>query len=130
MSKRIGPVQVLLKEGDPRAAGVSEGMLDTLAEEVRTLVQKCHARAVSLLKENRWHLDSLAQRVLEKETLDEQEIYEAAGLHRSPTPPAEMSTKGLNQSASGNRLVKHEQSGTSPRCTRVEKMDPGSQRER
>lgn len=74
MSKRIGPVQVVLKEGDPRAAGVSEGMLDTMAEEVRTLVQECHARAVSLLKENRWRLDSLAQRVLEKETLDEQEI--------------------------------------------------------
>jgi cell division protease FtsH len=49
-------------------------MLDTLAEEVRTLAQECHARAVSLLKENRWRLDSLAQRVLEKETLDEQDI--------------------------------------------------------
>lgn len=88
MSKRIGPVQVLPEEGDPRAAGVSEGMLDTVAEEVRTLVQECHERAVSLLKENRWRLDSLAQRVLEKETLDEQEIYKAAGLNHSSTSPA------------------------------------------
>jgi cell division protease FtsH len=85
MSKRIGPVQVLPEEGDPRAAGVSEGMLDTVAEEVRTLVERCHQRALTLLQENRWRLDSLAQRVLEKETLDEQEIYEAAGLHRYPT---------------------------------------------
>lgn len=83
MSKRIGPVQVLPEEGDPRAAGVSEGMLDTVAEEVRTLVDQCHQRALALLQENRWRLDSLAERVLEKETLDEQEIYEAAGLHRS-----------------------------------------------
>lgn len=94
MSKRIGPVQILPEEGDPRAAGVSEGMLDTVAEEVRTLVEQCHQRALTLLQENRWRLDSLAQRVLEKETLDEQEIYEAAGLHRSPAAPAEMSTKG------------------------------------
>lgn len=84
MSKRIGPVQVLPEEGDPRTAGVSEGMLDTVAEEVRSLVEQCHKRALALLEENRWRLDSLAQRLLEEETLDEQEIYEAAGLERSP----------------------------------------------
>lgn len=86
MSKRIGPVQVLPEEGDPRAVGVSEGMLDLVAEEVRTLVEECHQRAVMLLQENRWRLDSLAQRVLEEETLDEQEIYEAAGIHRESAP--------------------------------------------
>jgi cell division protease FtsH len=84
MSKRIGPVQILPEEGDPRAAGVSEGMLDVVAEEVRALVEQCHQRALGLLQENRWRLDSLAERLLEKETLDEQEIYEAAGLHRRP----------------------------------------------
>ncbi len=82
MSKRIGPVQILPEEGDPRAAGVSEGMLDVVAEEVRALVDQCHQRALELLQENRWRLDSLADRLLEKETLDEQEIYEAAGLNR------------------------------------------------
>jgi cell division protease FtsH len=88
MSKRIGPVQILPEEGDPRAAGVSEGMLDTVAEEVRTLVDQCHQRALTLLQENRWRLDSLAERLLEKETLDEHEIYEAAGIPHSPTTPA------------------------------------------
>lgn len=90
MSQRIGPVQVLPEEGDPRAAGVSEGMLDVVAEEVRVLVDQCHQHALALLQENRWRLDSLAQRVLEKETLDEQEIYHAAGLEHfgaAPTPP-------------------------------------------
>ncbi|WP_254703471.1 ATP-dependent zinc metalloprotease FtsH [Pseudarthrobacter equi] len=86
MSKRIGPVQVLPEEGDPRAAGVSEGMLDTVAKEVRALVEQCHQRAFELLQENRWRLDSLAERLLEKETLDDQEIYEAAGLHRTTAP--------------------------------------------
>lgn len=93
MSKRIGPVQVLPEEGDPRAIGVSEGMLDTVAEEVRILVEDCHERARVLLQENRWRLDSLAGRVLEKETLDEREIYEAAGLPH-PITMDEMSTEG------------------------------------
>jgi cell division protease FtsH len=83
MSERIGPVQVLPEEGDPRAAGVSEGMLDAVAEEVRALVDECHERARTLLEENRWRLDSLAERLLEKETLDEQEIYETAGITHS-----------------------------------------------
>ncbi|WP_309107088.1 ATP-dependent zinc metalloprotease FtsH [Arthrobacter sp.] len=83
MSKRIGPVQILPEEGDPRAAGVSEGMLDTVAEEVSALVDQCHQRALTLLNENRWRLDSLARQLLENETLDEQQIYEAAGLPRS-----------------------------------------------
>ncbi|WP_458779759.1 ATP-dependent zinc metalloprotease FtsH [Arthrobacter sp. D3-16] len=99
MSKRIGPVQVLPEEGDPRAAGVSEGMLDTVAEEVRTLVDQCHQRALTLLQENRWRLDSLAQRVLEKETLDEQEIYEAAGLDRSPSHKGKDEYERVNQNA-------------------------------
>jgi cell division protease FtsH len=98
MSKRIGPVQVLPEEGDPRAAGVSEGMLDTVAEEVRLLVDQCHQRALALLQENRWRLDALAERVLEKETLDEQEIYEAAGIQRSAadkvTNPAQVTWTG------------------------------------
>ncbi|WP_251041306.1 hypothetical protein [Arthrobacter sp. ISL-30] len=46
MSERIGPVQVLPEEGDPRAMGVSEGMLDVLAEETRRLVDQCYERAL------------------------------------------------------------------------------------
>jgi cell division protease FtsH len=82
MSSRIGPVQVLPEEGDPRALGVSEGMLDILADETRVLVDQCYERALSLLQENRWRLESLVEQLLAKETLDEQEIYSAAGLER------------------------------------------------
>ncbi|MFD1211515.1 ATP-dependent zinc metalloprotease FtsH [Arthrobacter sp. GCM10027362] len=88
MSERIGPVQVLPEEGDPRAAGVSEGMLDAVAEEVRTLVDQCYARARMLLGENRWRLESLVEQLLAKETLDEQEAYAVAGLERRPEAAA------------------------------------------
>ncbi|TPV47583.1 ATP-dependent zinc metalloprotease FtsH [Pseudarthrobacter phenanthrenivorans] len=82
MSPRIGPVQILPEEGDPRALGISEGMLDILAEETRALVDQCYDRALTLLRENRWRLESLVEQLLANETLDEPEIYAAAGLQR------------------------------------------------
>ncbi|WP_457963859.1 ATP-dependent zinc metalloprotease FtsH [Arthrobacter sp. D1-29] len=109
MSERIGPVQVLPEEGDPRAAGVSEGMLDAVAEEVRALVEQCHQRARTLLQENRWRLDSLAQRLLEKETLDEPEIYEAAGLQH---PPANADTDAAGAGAGAGAAAPSAAAGT------------------
>lgn len=90
MSDRIGPVQVLPEEGDPRAAGVSEGMLDAVSEEVRALVDECYERARVVLRENQWRLESLAEQLLEKETLDQPEIYQAAHVEhatQAPTAP-------------------------------------------
>ena len=84
MSPRIGPVQILPEEGDPRTLGVSEGMLDILAQETRTLIDQCYERALTLLRENRWRLESMVEQLLARETLDEAEIYAAAGLQRLP----------------------------------------------
>ncbi|WP_246084789.1 ATP-dependent zinc metalloprotease FtsH [Pseudarthrobacter phenanthrenivorans] len=89
MSPRIGPVQILPEEGDPRALGISEGMLDILAEETRALVDQCYERAMALLRENRWRLESLVEQLLAHETLDEPEIYAAAGLQR-PTSSTDL----------------------------------------
>ncbi|TLM84067.1 ATP-dependent zinc metalloprotease FtsH [Pseudarthrobacter sp. NamE5] len=98
MSPRIGPVQVLPEEGDPRALGVSEGMLDLLADETRTLVDQCYDRALALLRENRWRLESLVKELLAKESLDEQEIYAAAGLERRSGTPAPSGAAPMHQS--------------------------------
>ena len=99
MSERIGPVQVLPEEGDPRAAGVSEGMLDAVSEEVRALVDECYERARVVLRENQWRLESLVKQLLEKETLDEPEIYQAAHVEHAtqastaPRTPASESSE-------------------------------------
>jgi cell division protease FtsH len=85
MSQRIGPVSVLPREGDPRMQGVSDALLDAVDTEVRRVVEECYARAVTLLREHRNRLDSIVERLLEHETLDEPEIYAAAGLPR-PVP--------------------------------------------
>ncbi len=85
MSERVGPVSVFPPEGDPRMLGVSEGMLDVVAEEVRKLVDECHREATSLLTRNRGRLDAIAKGLLEHETLDEADVYAAAGIaHAAP----------------------------------------------
>jgi cell division protease FtsH len=59
-----------------------------LDDEVRRIVADAHVEVVALLRENRARLDSLAQALLEHETLDEDDAYAAAGVDRPRTPPA------------------------------------------
>ena len=84
MSERIGPVSVLPSEGDPRMFGVSDAMLAAVDEEVRRLVDECHDEARRLIREHRAQLDAIVTQLLERETLDETEVYEAAGIARPP----------------------------------------------
>jgi cell division protease FtsH len=87
MSERIGRLSVLPAEGDPRMAGVSDGLLDAVDDEVRRVTDECYAEARRLLRENRDKLDAIVAALLENESLDEPEIYAAAGITR-PEPPA------------------------------------------
>jgi len=83
MSERIGTFSVLPAEGDPRMLGVSNGLLDAVDEEVRRITDECYAEARALLREHRARLDAIVAHLLERESLDEPEIYAAAGLPRS-----------------------------------------------
>jgi cell division protease FtsH len=91
MSERIGTLSVLPADGDPRTAGISEGLLDAVDEEVRRITEECYAEARRLLRDNRDKLDAIVAQLLEHESLDEAEIYAAAGIGRSaglpPTAP-------------------------------------------
>jgi len=82
MSDRIGRVSVLPSEGDPRMAGVSDAMLAAVDEEVRRITDECYAEARRLIRENRSKLDAIVAQLLARETLDEPEIYAAAGIDR------------------------------------------------
>ena len=82
MSQRIGTLSVLPAEGDPRMAGVSEGLLDAVDEEVRRISDECYAEARRILNENRDKLDAIVGQLLTHESLDEPEIYAAAGIAR------------------------------------------------
>ncbi len=87
MSERVGTLSVLPAEGDPRMAGVSEGLLDVVDEEVRRITDECYAEARRLLRENRAKLDAIVTQLLAHESLDEAEIYAAAGIAHSALTP-------------------------------------------
>jgi cell division protease FtsH len=84
MSEVIGPVSVLPGPGHEESilsadapSQATQALVDT---EVRRIVEACFAEAVQTLQRHRDRLDPLAERLLEKETLDEAEAYLAAGL--------------------------------------------------
>jgi cell division protease FtsH len=56
---------------------------------VRRIVEESHQQVVALLQENRSKLDSLANALLEHETLDEDHAYAAAGVTRTVMLTAE-----------------------------------------
>jgi cell division protease FtsH len=87
MSKAIGPIAVIPSDGQgpllPGVSEVSEGTHQLIDEEVRRLVDEAHADVIALLTEHRDRLDRLTEALLAKETLDEEEAYEAAGVTRN-----------------------------------------------
>ena len=58
----------------------SEETAKLIDAEVQRIIKECHDEARSLLVKYRTHLDALAQALLERETLDEQEILKVTGL--------------------------------------------------
>jgi cell division protease FtsH len=93
MSPAIGPVAVIPRDGSgpllPGAAEVSPSTQQRVDDEVRRIVEQAEEEVVALLTENRSKLDSLAEALLEKETLDEEDAYAAAGIARAPHSGAE-----------------------------------------
>jgi cell division protease FtsH len=86
-SDKIGLVTVIAEEQYPgQSDGNSEATRELIDAEVRRIVESCYERAVASLKENRWRLDSLAEKLLERETLDEDDAYPAAGFARGSAP--------------------------------------------
>jgi cell division protease FtsH len=54
--------------------------------EVRRIVEGCYDRARRMLADNRDRLESLTKALLDKETLDEDDAYRAAGFERDAAP--------------------------------------------
>jgi cell division protease FtsH len=91
MSPAIGPVSVLPPPGQETPFGqdgVAPATKQLVDEEVRRIVDDCYAEAVATLREHRHQLDRLAHTLLERETLDEDEAYQAAGITRETAPAA------------------------------------------
>jgi cell division protease FtsH len=90
MSEAIGPIAVIPRDSQgpllPGTSEVSEETHRLVDEEVRRLVDRCDEDVRRVLSANRDKLDSLVRALMERETLDEAEAYEVAGVDRPPPP--------------------------------------------
>jgi cell division protease FtsH len=91
MSSEIGPVAVLSPDGQGPFDGRSDVSAKThelVDREVRRIVERAEADVHELLTEHRAELDALAEALLARETLDEDEAYAIVGIVRPPERPA------------------------------------------
>jgi cell division protease FtsH len=90
MSDAIGAVAVSPSESaGPLLPGTSETSEHTqrlIDEEVRKIVDEAEQQTIALLERERDRLESLARALLEHETLDQDEAYDAAGVDAAPVP--------------------------------------------
>jgi cell division protease FtsH len=87
MSDAVGPIAVTDGRQDglllPGAMPASEPTQELVDKEVRRIVDEAEDEVVALLGQERDRLEALAAALLERETLDQTEAYEVAGV-----PPA------------------------------------------
>jgi cell division protease FtsH len=89
MSPAIGPVSVLPPPGQESPFGfdgVAPATKDLVDAEARRIIEECYAQAVTSLRVSRDQLERLARTLLDRETLDEEEAYAAAGMLRETAP--------------------------------------------
>jgi cell division protease FtsH len=94
MSPAVGPVSIVAVDGlGPLAP--SERTQELVDDEVRRIVDELYTEVLALLRERRENLDRLAQALLERDTLDQVDAYDAAGIAqaRSTREPPTMASR-------------------------------------
>jgi cell division protease FtsH len=83
MSERVGRLSALPSDAQ-QAYGLSAApqTLDVIDHEMRRIVDECYDEALRKLRDHRGQLDSLAEALLENETLEETDAYRIAGVTR------------------------------------------------
>ena len=94
MSDKIGTVsfesghdEVFIGRTMTQGRSYSEAVAAQIDEEVKALVQRSYDRCESILRDNRRKLDTVAQYLLEHETMDQEAFL--AVFDEKPAPPAE-----------------------------------------
>ena len=98
MSDPIGAVAVTDGRQDgallPGAVPASASTQQLVDQEVRRIVDNAEDEVVALLNNERARLDALAEALLERETLDQAEAYEVAGVEAPETGAVEEAKAG------------------------------------
>jgi cell division protease FtsH len=116
MSARLGLVQLAPREnpylsgpnGYAGARQFSEQTAETIDAEVLKIIGESHEQAKLLLSAHRKQLDALAEALVARETLNEQEILEVTGL--PPAPPLETGMLPTTNGGSGSPASSREDS--------------------
>jgi cell division protease FtsH len=91
MSDAVGPIAVTDGRQDglllPGTIPASEPTQELVDKEVRRIVEESERDVIALLTEHREQLDSLANALLEHETLDQDQAYEIAGVSQPAADP-------------------------------------------
>lgn len=95
MSDKLGMIQLAPRQNNWVAANAfgmgakpySEQTASLIDAEVARIIHESHEDAKRLLKEHRRELDALVAALMEKETLDEEEILKVTGLPPAPALP-------------------------------------------
>ncbi len=104
MSPALGPVTVLpspdqeMPYGSDSVAPATRQLLDA---EVRRIIEECYEQAVMTLRDSRERLDRLAGALLERETLDEDQAYAAAGVSPETASAAAADGRAMGRSTLG-----------------------------
>jgi cell division protease FtsH len=89
MSDAIGPVAVIPEVTEAgyflSSDAPSERTRELMDAEIRRLIEDCYETALEQLRSHREQLEWLATALLDRETLDEAEIYAVAGVTREVT---------------------------------------------
>jgi cell division protease FtsH len=97
MSDAIGAIAVTDGREDrvllPGASPASAPTQQLVDDEVRRIVDGAEEEVTELLKRERGRLEALARALLERETLDQQEAYERAGVELPQFDAAQASTR-------------------------------------
>jgi len=84
MSEAVGPLAVGEGRQDgmllPGVAPVSPATQELVDREARRIVEEAEEEVLALLTRERARLDALARALLERETLDQEEVYRVAGI--------------------------------------------------
>jgi cell division protease FtsH len=96
MTERLGAIKLGEANGEPfmgrdfgHSRNYSEDVAAVVDEETKRLLTNAHQEAFDILVENRDVLDALVRALLEKETLDKDQVAEVfAPLRRRPVRPA------------------------------------------
>jgi cell division protease FtsH len=102
MSDAIGPIAVTDGRQDggillPGTSPASEPTQELVDQEVRRIVDEAEHDVIQLLESERDRLEALATALLERETLDQPEAYEVAGV---PLPEGDAAEQAKAAAAS------------------------------